>query len=209
MPWPDGPYPTEAVIEQIGERTTAIAVVSPNNPTGTAASSEDLRKIAAAAPDALIVVDLAYADFADEDLTGVALALPNAVAVRMLSKSWGLAGLRVGFAAGPVTVIDWLRAAGGPYSVSTPSLALAAEWLRLGGDAVADYIRRIRVERAELTQLVRDRRLSAESQANFVFARFPNADARLAVAGRTGNCRAAISECSRSGGRPADHLPGQ
>ena len=125
---------------------------------------------------------MAYADFADEDLTGVALALPNAVAVRTLSKSWGLAGLRVGFAAGPVTVIDWLRAAGGPYSVSTPSLALAAEWLRLGGDAVADYIRRIRVERTELTQLVhrlRTRRPSRKPTSFSLGFRMPSAVWRL------------------------------
>ena len=45
-----------------------------------------------------LLVDLAYGEFADEDLTPAALALPNAVIVRSLSKAWGLAGLRIALA---------------------------------------------------------------------------------------------------------------
>jgi histidinol-phosphate aminotransferase len=177
VPWSTAAYPRGPVIEQINENTAAIAVVSPNNPTGSAATAADLRAVAAAAPHAVIIVDLAYADFADEDLTEPALALPNAVVVRSLSKSWGLAGLRVGFAAGSTQIVRWLRPAGGPYSVAGPSLALAAEWLRQGGEAMRAYVDRIRVERGDLARALRATGASVtDSQANFVFARFPDAE---------------------------------
>jgi histidinol-phosphate aminotransferase len=177
VPWAGDGYPTKQIIEKIKPQTAAIAVVSPNNPTGAAATAADLRAVAAAAPHAVIIVDLAYADFANEDLTDSALALPNAVVVRSLSKSWGLAGLRVGFAAGPVQIVRWLRAAGGPYSVAGPSLALAAEWLQRGGDAMRAYVDRIRFERQELARVLRSAGADVtDSQANFVFARFQTAE---------------------------------
>jgi histidinol-phosphate aminotransferase len=177
VPWPNGSFPTELILREITERTAAIAIVSPNNPTGAVASSSDLRSVAAAAQHALVIVDLAYADFADEDLTACTFNLPNAVAIRSLSKSWGLAGLRVGYAAGPARIIRWLRAAGSPYSVSGPSLAVAMEWLEKGGSAVRDYVKRIRTERSVLAEVLHD--LGAQvspSQANFVLARFANAE---------------------------------
>src|SRR5262245_523924 len=155
VPWTDGIFPTQPILRRVTEQTAAIAIVSPNNPTGAVASASDVQALAAAAPHALLIVDLAYADFADEDLTACALALPNAVAVRSLSKSWGLAGLRVGYAAGPARIIRWLRAAGGPYSVSGPSLALATEWLQQGESAMREYVERIRYERTLLGEVLR------------------------------------------------------
>ncbi|MFT7078107.1 MAG: histidinol-phosphate aminotransferase, partial [Planctomycetota bacterium] len=60
--WPAGTaYPTDAVIAAVTERTSLIAMVSPNNPTGGVAEISDLDRVAAAAPDALVIVDCAYA----------------------------------------------------------------------------------------------------------------------------------------------------
>ncbi|MBX3315959.1 MAG: TIGR01548 family HAD-type hydrolase [Phycisphaeraceae bacterium] len=172
-PWLGEPFDIDAIESRIGPRTSAIFVVTPNNPTGQAIPAEAIRRLAAAIPAGLLVVDLAYAEFADEDLTGVVLSLPNAVAVRTFSKAWGLAGARVGYAIGPTEVINWLRAVGHPYAVSGPSLALASAWYDAGRTRVEGSIRRVRLERRELTAHLRD--LGAEpieSQANFVLARF-------------------------------------
>ena len=187
VPWPNGSFPAKLVLRHVTERTAAIAIVSPNNPTGAAATSSNLKTIAAAAPHALVIADLAYADFADEDLTACALTLPNAVAIRSLSKSWGLAGLRVGFAAGPPRFIRWLRAAGSPYSVCGPSLALSMEWLEHGGPAVRDYVDRIRTERSALAEVLRELGAEVEpSQANFVLGRFANAERIWQALGQRG-----------------------
>jgi len=186
VPWPNGRYPTDAVCAAVTPQTAMIVVVSPNNPTGCVAMSDDLRRLADHAPHAVLLVDLAYVEFADEDLTAAALGLPNAIVTRTFSKAWGLAGLRVGYALGPSWMLDWLRAAGNPYAVASASAALAAAWLERGAAAVADFVAAVRSERAELAERLRRRGLNvAESQGNFVFVRTPQALAvRDALAAR-------------------------
>ncbi len=171
VPWPAGPYPVDAVHGAVTADTALVAAVTPNNPTGAALTASDLSRLAAGAPRAVVLVDLAYGEFADEDLTPLALRLPNALVFRSLSKAWGLAGLRVGYVMGPTTIVAWLRAAGQPYAVSGPSLWLAARRLE-AEDAMETFVARVREERAALTGLLAT--LGAAplpSQANFVFAR--------------------------------------
>lgn len=165
-------YPLEGVlaaIEESGPRLGMVAVVSPSNPTGSAATPGDLERIARATPDALVLVDLAYAEYADEDLTACALELPNAVVLRTMSKAWGLAGARVGWALAAPATVRALRAAGAPYAVSRPSLALACARLSEGEGALAGHVARVRAERERLRELLADLGAAPRaSQANFV-----------------------------------------
>lgn len=182
VPWePETPYPTDAVLDAIDATTSLVYVVSPNNPTGAVATPADVKRLCAAAPGALIVVDQAYAEFADEDLTRTALAAPNAVVLRTMSKAFGAAGLRVGFALGRPELLGVLSAAGNPYPCASPSLALAREFLPRRVDDMVDQVRR---ERAALTERLRTLGLdAASSQGNFVYVRTDRADAlRLRVA---------------------------
>ncbi|MEZ4442810.1 MAG: TIGR01548 family HAD-type hydrolase [Polyangiaceae bacterium] len=178
VPWPEGAYPTEAVIEALdAERTAVVAMVTPNNPTGAVASAEDLRRlareVATRAPGAIVLLDLAYAEFADEDLMAVGLELDNVVMTRTLSKAWGLAGLRVGYAVAPPEVIDWLRRAGHPYAVSAPSLRLAEACLR-EGRSIAPFVAQVREERGAIAERLAELGISTPAtQANYVFARTP------------------------------------
>ncbi|HCH64454.1 MAG: hypothetical protein CL927_14405 [Deltaproteobacteria bacterium] len=172
VPWTAPAYPTDAVLAAVGPETRAVVVTSPNNPTGGFATADDLRRLAQAAPNAWLVVDLAYAEFAEEDLTTIALELPNAVVVRTFSKAWGLAGLRVGYALASAERIDRLRASGAPYAVSGPSLLLAEARLREGEADLQATVERVRFEREDLRR--RLHRLGIEapaSQGNFVFAK--------------------------------------
>jgi HAD superfamily hydrolase (TIGR01548 family) len=202
--WPTGPFPTDAILELVDDATGVIAVVSPTNPTGAVAAADDLRRLSEAAPHALLIVDLAYVEFADVDLTGAALDLPNAVVIRSMSKAWGLAGLRVGYALGPAEIVGWMRAAGLPYAVSRPSLAMATAWLREGQDEVTSFVARVRREREQLTATLTG--LGAEvypSEANFVLARFANglwvrdALAGLGISVRAFPDRADLEGCLR------------
>ena len=174
----DGRFPIEAFLAELErdqDRIGMVAVVTPNNPTGSTATAEDLRRIAAAVPDAILCVDLAYTEFADEDLTAVALTLPNALVVRTFSKAWGLAGARVGFALGAPETIRPLRAAGGPYAVAGPSLELA-RWCWTERRALRDdYVAQVTRERVQLAATLN--RLGARarpSKANFVLADVPD-----------------------------------
>lgn len=170
--WDGGPFPRDAVLAALSPRTAVVFVVSPNNPTGAVASATDLRAVAAAAPRALIVLDHAYCEFGDTDLTATALALPNVVVMRTLSKAHGLAGLRIGMVFGAPATIDALRRAGSPYTVAGPSLAIARRVLRTREAQVADFVARVRQERTELAAALRGAGLDApDSQGNFVLAR--------------------------------------
>lgn len=175
VPW-DGPdYPTEAVLEAVDDQTRLIAMVSPNNPTGAVATPDDLRRVAEAAPHALVVVDHAYVEFAEDDLTSVALEYPNAVVTRTLSKAWGMAGVRVGFALADPQVIDWLHTAGLPYAVSAPSVVIARERLEDDGDIEA-FVERVKEERPRLERLLERCGVRVTpSQGNFVFGRHDDA----------------------------------
>jgi histidinol-phosphate aminotransferase len=169
--WPGGAFPTEAVLGQVSDKTVAIVVVSPNNPTGAVATAADLAALRAGAPNAVLVVDLAYGELADEDLTAATLALPDALVLRTLSKGWGLAGLRVGYAAGPTRLVEWLRCAGHPYALAGLSIHVAEA--ALDDEAgLAVYVSRVRYEREALFQLLQDLGAAPQpSQANFVLCR--------------------------------------
>jgi len=170
VPWTPGPFPIAAMLERLDERTALIAIVSPNNPTGEVATIDDVRRLACAAPDALILLDHAYVEYADEDLTASALTLPNVVVTRTFSKARGLAGCRVGFVLGSADVIATLRAAGGPYPVAAPSLAFAAMQLERGDAAMAAHVAQVRRERAALSALFAAHGVAPRrSQANFVY----------------------------------------
>jgi histidinol-phosphate aminotransferase len=179
VPWaPAEPYPLEAVLAKISPRTGMIAVVSPNNPTGTVATAEDLSRLSAAAPGAVLLIDQAYVEFTDAegDLLHAALQLPNAVVLRTLSKAWGLAGLRIGCAVGRPEILKHLRIAGPVFSTSSPALAIAATALARDAakNGVEGYIARITRERERLVRLIDGRGGAAAwpSRANFVLARF-------------------------------------
>lgn len=178
MPWEGGDYPLPQVLNAIHPQTHVIAVVSPNNPTGEVIDAQVLNALSQAAPHAVIILDHAYVEFAHEryDLTQLGLMLPNVIVVRTFSKAWGLAGLRVGFALGQAPLIDCLRAAGNPYAVAGPSLALAAAQRQEGQAKVQRFVERARVEREQLSvALEAVGALQTSSQANFVFGRSPRA----------------------------------
>lgn len=168
--WMEGPLPVDRMLERIDAGTGAVCVVTPNSPTGLAATAEDLRRLSRAAPTALLVVDLAYTEFAGEDLTGAVLELENGLAIRTMSKAWGLAGLRVGYAAGPQEVVGWMRSLGHPYAVSSLSLEVAGALLERRGE-VDERVSGTRRRRDELAGLLADLGMGCgPSEGNFLLA---------------------------------------
>ncbi|MEM8681708.1 MAG: histidinol-phosphate transaminase, partial [Planctomycetota bacterium] len=133
--WFDRDFPLAEIREASDANTTLVAFVSPNNPTGSTISVDEVRAVAEDVPQAALLIDQAYAEFEnertrDQQLTEVALReLPHAIVVRTFSKSFGLAGLRMGYALGQPELIDWLRRAGSPYPVAGPALEIAMEAL--------------------------------------------------------------------------------
>jgi histidinol-phosphate aminotransferase len=187
VPWWDDDFPIAAFANRIDKRTSVVAIVSPNNPTGSVATLADVRRLAAAAPNALVILDHVYVEYADEDLTSGVLDLPNVLVLRTLSKAWGLAGCRLGYAIGSPYVIAVLRAAGGPYTVAAPSVALALAQLERGVEPLRAHVARVREERRVLSARLAAAGLAPQpSQANFVFVECgPRAEAiRAGLAAR-------------------------
>lgn len=177
--WLDGPFPTQRVIQAaISSRASVVFVVSPNNPTGGVISPADLELIAASLSNSLIVLDLAYTEFADVDLMSLGVKHDNMVVTRTFSKAWCAAGLRVGCAVGASSVIERLRAVGQPFSVSGVSIEVMQRWLDAGRQIARHYVAQARIERTRLVEtLCKAGAVADPSQGNFVFARFTDAKA--------------------------------
>jgi histidinol-phosphate aminotransferase len=174
VPLTDEALDLGALAAAITDRTRLIFVCSPNNPTGTVVDRAALDAFLDAVPDrVLVVLDEAYREFVDDPATvdGIEYARgrENVLVLRTLSKAYGLAGLRVGFAVGSPDVAATLRKIGIPFAVN--ALAQAAAIASL--DAEAELLARCRQIVAERGR-VRDALLGAGfdvpvTQANFVW----------------------------------------
>jgi histidinol-phosphate aminotransferase len=115
-------FPFERFMAAITERTKLILVASPNNPTGSVVSRERLLAIAAAAPQAVLMVDEAYYHFHGDTTLGDVPSVPNLVVARTFSKAYGLANLRIGMLAGNAQLLKNVRKVCSPYNVNGVAL---------------------------------------------------------------------------------------
>jgi histidinol-phosphate aminotransferase len=161
-----------SAVEQVrAHRPDVVFLCSPNNPTGTALSLDTVVAVHDAAPDALIVVDEAYAEFARPG-TPSALTLlegrPRLVVTRTMSKAFALAGGRLGYLAADPSLVDALRLVRMPYHLATQTQAVALAALE-HADLMLETVGAIKAERdrlvAELTAMGLD---PVPSDANFV-----------------------------------------
>lgn len=171
----------------INDRTRVIIVCSPNNPTGTIVTAEEFSAFMAVVPgNLLVILDEAYAEFVTdpEAVSGRSLLAryPNLVLLRTFSKAYGLAGLRVGYALGPVPILDAARSTAIPLSVTAQASAAAIASLAVE----ADLLQRVRViagRRDEAWQELTDQGWSIpKPQGNFLW--LPTNDATTDVADR-------------------------
>jgi histidinol-phosphate aminotransferase len=164
----------DAMAAAVTERTRAVIVCSPNNPTGPAVRAAELERFMARVPaDVLVLLDEAYVEFVrdPEAVDGSTLIgrYPNLVLLRTFSKAWGLAGLRLGYAIGPEHLLDAARAVAIPLSVTGQAqlaglVALDHEDLLLA--RVADIVE----TRARLAAGLRDLGFAVpDPQGNFVW----------------------------------------
>ena len=170
---PDFALPLDALADA---RANLTIVCSPNSPSGTLTPSRNLGALAKRLDGRLLVIDEAYVDFGDTNALGLVRRHRNVVVLRTLSKSYSLAGMRLGLCFAHPTVIDALMKVKDSYNLSRVALAAGAEALR---DAA--WMRRnvAKVIRTRAQTEARLRKLGFEvppSQANFVLARMPGRD---------------------------------
>jgi histidinol-phosphate aminotransferase len=156
----------------VSDRTRAVYVCNPNNPTGTTVPSSQLREFVRSLPPAVLaIIDEAYMDFADADDVGTVtdlVAEHRVVVLRTFSKIHGMAGLRCGYAITSPELATQLADA----RMSYPNIfAVRAARASLADQAfLRDCRRRILTSRGRITQtLARLGLRYADPQGNFVF----------------------------------------
>ena len=123
----------DAILAACSDRTALVFLADPNNPTGTMIAASEVARLAAGLPpQALLVLDGAYADFVPgfDGHAGLVDARDNVVMTRTFSKIYGLGGLRVGWGYAPAHVIDVLNRLRGPFNLSTTALVTAEAAVR-------------------------------------------------------------------------------
>jgi histidinol-phosphate aminotransferase len=178
----------DAMAAAVTPRTRVIFVCNPNNPTGTANRRAELERFLDTVPsDVLVVLDEAYREFVTDvdvpDGLDYVRTRENVAVLRTFSKAYGLAGLRVGYLAGPPQIAEAVRKVYVPFSVN--SLAQIAAMASLDAEdellarceTIASERDRVRAELIEAGYEVPD------TQANFVW--LPLGEAALDFAEHT------------------------
>jgi histidinol-phosphate aminotransferase len=174
VPLAGATHDLDAMAAAVTDRTRLIFVCNPNNPTSTVVDPDALARFVEAVPShILIAIDEAYVEYIRDGLLPDSLALvrehSNVVVLRTFSKAYGLAGLRVGYAAGHPDVITALEKAYVPFTATSISQAAAIASL----DAADELLARtdaVVAERARVSDALRSAGFTLpSSQTNFVW----------------------------------------
>lgn len=151
--------------------TSVVFICSPNNPTGNSLKRTEIEKIITSF-DGIVVVDEAYIDFAREE--GFLKSLnryPNLIILYTLSKAWGLAALRLGFAFASPTIISYMNRVKYPYNIGSDTQAIVLQKLK-GEARVKQEVETIIKERERVIAELRACKIEVySSDANFILVK--------------------------------------
>jgi histidinol-phosphate aminotransferase len=165
-----------AITAKVNQRTRAVYLVNPHNPTGIVSDANQLREFAREiSTQALVIIDEAYLEFADHFAERTLVDLPragaNVIVFRTFAKVYGLAGLDIGYGLLPRPIATALSAQGlnNPHLFNRLAIVAAAASLR-DSSYVAIVTRQVTQEREKWFRLFRDLKLNfTPSSGNFVF----------------------------------------
>jgi histidinol-phosphate aminotransferase len=168
------------LLARVGAATRIVFVTNPHNPSGASVPADQLLDLASRVAPATLFVDEAYADFSGETLVEPSLLLshPNMIVGRTFSKSYGLAGLRIGALVAAPETLSPIRRIVPPFSVNAIAAAVLPAALA-DRSRVASYFEESRRSRQALADACERLGLTAyPSTANFVLV---NAGARASA----------------------------
>jgi histidinol-phosphate aminotransferase len=152
-----------------------IYVCTPNNPTGCVTPLDTLRALAAR-HEGVLMVDEAYAEFAGVSAVALVHAFERVLVVRTMSKAFGLAGLRIGYAIGQPAVVAAVEKSRGPYKVTALGEQMAIAAVRESMPWVQEHVALAVAVREQLADALRMRGFAPlPSGANFLCVPVPNA----------------------------------
>jgi histidinol dehydrogenase len=154
-----------------------IYLCSPNNPTGGRFSQPAIERVIARSRG-VVLLDEAYAEFCGGEWFREAPARGNLLVVRTLSKAFGLAGLRIGYAAGGAQLVREVMKARGPYKVGTLAERAAVAALNEDREWMRERVRQVVENRERFVIALAALGITAlPSAANFVLVPVPDAPA--------------------------------
>ncbi len=121
-------FPFEKISKSLHDLKPKIFFIcNPNNPTGTRLKPEKIFELSTISPNTLLIIDELYEAFTGDSALPLIdfYKIPNVVILRSLSKTAGLAGLRVGFAIGHESIIDRITRVTGPYDINSFAVTAA------------------------------------------------------------------------------------
>ncbi|MFQ1003346.1 Rv2231c family pyridoxal phosphate-dependent protein CobC [Modestobacter sp. SSW1-42] len=190
---------------EVPEDADLVVLGNPTNPTSVLHPADDVAALAR--PGRVLVVDEAFADTVPGEPASLAARtdLPGLLVVRSLTKTWGLAGLRVGYALGPADLVAALAAQQPHWPVSTPALAalVACTSPAARAEAGAAAVRLEADRAALLAALPPGVEVVGTPRSSFVLLRVPGA-ARVRAQLREQGW--AVRRGDTFPGLPADHL---
>ena len=130
----------------MSERTRAVLISNPNNPTGTAVALDAIEQIAKRASSAAVLVDEAYYEFCGLTALPLLKRCPNLFVGRTFSKAHGMAGLRLGCLFSDDQNLAFVHKAQSPYSVNMLA-ALAARAAVSDPDYLREYVEEVLLAR--------------------------------------------------------------
>jgi len=165
------------VLNRVNQHTKLIMLCSPNNPTANVLNQMEIERILKDFKR-LVVVDEAYVDFSDSgSLCHLMDAYPNLVILQTLSKSFGMAAVRMGAALAHPRVIEWMMKVKAPYNVNQLTADAAMQAFD-HADMMRDKVRQIIAERNRLASALAghpDVETIFPSDANFLLVRIRGA----------------------------------
>ena len=171
---PDWSWNSQATADAV-KRAKLVIVPNPNSPSGNRWSDDEI--LALVPPQGLLILDEAYGDFCDVPHRGELLHRPGGeriIVTRSFSKSYSLAGIRMGFALARPDLIFGMRKVKDSYNCDTLSLAAATaafedqDWMKANAERIRGTRRRLQAELQQLGFSV------VNSQSNFVWTTHPS-----------------------------------
>ena len=166
-----------AVKSAVDDRTKAIFIASPNNPTGNVIHESALLELLDTG--VVVVVDEAYYEFCGKTFVPLVPKNPNLIVLRTFSKWAGLGGLRVGYGIFPIQIAELIRRIKIPYNVNIAGMIAAKESLA-DIDYLQTNVKAIVAERERLSKELEKRGILSPlpSEANFILCRVLKGNAR-------------------------------
>lgn len=167
----------DEILETATDHTKLLLLCSPNNPTGNTFEQERIRRLVKQFPG-IVVIDEAYIDFSEEESWASEVnRFPNLVVLQTLSKSFGLAGIRLGITFASKAIISYMMKVKAPYNVNKLTAQQALEAFdKL--DSIQSNILDIRNQREQLRAQLEQLSLVQHiypSEANFLLVKVKSA----------------------------------